>query len=35
MSNSNLKKAKAEHKQLKKYGVNEIGWYEDGGEVAE
>ena len=35
MSNSNLKKAKAEHKQLKKYGVNEIGWYEDRGEVAE
>ena len=35
MSNSNLKKAKAEHKKLKKYGVNEIGWYEDRGEVAE
>ena len=30
-----LKKAKAEHKKLKKYGVNEIGWYEDRGEVAE
>ena len=30
-----LKKAKAEHKQLKKYCVNEIGWYEDMGEVAE
>lgn len=35
MSNSNLKKAKDEHKQLKKYCVNEIGWYEDMGEVAE
>lgn len=23
----------AEHKQLKKYCVNEIGWYEDRGEV--
>ena len=30
-----LKKAKAEHKKVKKYGVNEIGWYEDRGEVAE
>ncbi len=28
-----LKKAKAGHKQLKKYCVNEIGWYEDMGEV--
>ena len=33
MSNSNLKKAKAEHKKLKKYAVNEIGWYEDRCEV--
>ena len=28
-----LQKAKAEHKKLKKYAVNEIGWYEDRGEV--
>ena len=24
-----LKQAKAEHKKLKKYGVNEVGWYEE------
>ena len=30
-----LKQAKIEHKKLKKYAVNEIGWYEDRGEVAE
>ena len=30
-----LKKAKAEHKKVKKYGVNEIGLYADRGEVAE
>ena len=27
------RQAEIEHKKLKKYGVNEIGWYEDMGEV--
>ena len=34
-NNKVKRQAEIEHKKLKKYAVNEIGWYEDRGEVAE